>query len=503
MPPPHPPLRCLFLPRLPTTTTNTTTTRTFSTTPSYLADPPKKKPTTGGGARSNTPAKAGKTLKLAKNKRALTSRPPGIGERREQRLKVVLGNGNALEVPGLGELNVDVLRAADGLGGSVGEVVKLGEEVTAAMKTLGAFAPRQGWHQFRSPPATLVRRQTAELAGLLHEEGAQRVIITGPRLSGKSVLLMQTAAAAWLSGNLVLLLPAAKDLVDGRAAFRPETISFTPRPTQQGPKGAETKTVYTQPQLTSALLSSFATANAGILKTLPLADPALAFAHLPTISRDNASTLHSFALLGVSDPELAPQVFAALVTEVLLPSRPPLFVGLDGLSHLMRPSAYLSAEAEPIHAHDIDLASVFVRMLAGRTKLPNGGLVAAALSESEGVEAGTLDWAVRLQLAKQGRAPKPTASSEDVSEGRKYRPQLPSWPPHLAKDERVASVIGGTRVVSLAEPLSRGESRALTEFFARSGVMRGSVGEEVVGGLRGVSAGVVGEMVRAGVSLRF
>lgn len=46
---------------------------------------------------------------------------------------------------------------------------------------------------------------------------------------------------------------------------------------------------------------------------------------------------------------------------------------LDGLSHIMRPTAYLDRSVKPIHAHDFALVKHFLDYLSGQKALPNGG----------------------------------------------------------------------------------------------------------------------------------
>jgi small subunit ribosomal protein S29 len=114
---------------------------------------------------------------------------------------------------------------------------------------------------------------------------------------------------------------------------------------------------------------------------------------LPIPVQSNIS-LTRFAELGANDPELAWPIWTALMKELTSPSegdaagkmegkrRPPLLVTMDGVDHLMHNSAYLDADAQPVHAHDLALVRNLMQLLSGSKPLPNGGMVMAATSVS-------------------------------------------------------------------------------------------------------------------------
>lgn len=197
-------LRCLARPW--TSIPPPATLRVFSTSAPLSANPPKKK-----AVAAKPTSRQGKTLRLAKGKRTTTGRPPAPGERKAARKRVVLSNTNALEVQGLQDLtdasaNVAALEAAQG------RVLGFTNESVDALRALEAFKPTQGWSLFRRP-ASLVRRQTVELARDIERIAAAdqpvtvRKVLFGERGSGKSVLLLQSLAVAFLRGWLVLNFP--------------------------------------------------------------------------------------------------------------------------------------------------------------------------------------------------------------------------------------------------------------------------------------------------------
>ncbi|KAI7307175.1 hypothetical protein KC315_g13861, partial [Hortaea werneckii] len=281
-------------------------------------------------------------------------------------------------------------------------------------------------------------------------------------------------------------------------------------------------------------------------------------------------TLLRFAELGATDAELAWPVWQALWAELLAPSqpskeglhRPPIFVSLDGLEYIMRDSAYLSAEAQPVHAHDLLLARDFVNLLSGSTGLPNGGTVLAAGSAGNRPSVPTLDFflnrnhletcnrsynAIVDRLAQQIPTLKNPADldlteldnlppnslppffltrldtlksrlreTKDLAQVSRvlkdHNPAvLQEWNPYLPIDTRVAETMkpstgkggAGTPVQKLAG-LSKTEARGIMEYYAQSGMLRQTVTEGLVSERWSLSGeGVVGELEKGSVRARF
>ncbi|RMY50606.1 hypothetical protein D0863_14830 [Hortaea werneckii] len=522
----------------------------FSTSPSLLVNPPKKKAV---GAKPT--ARSGKSLKLAKNTRTATARPPAPGERKALRKRVVLSNTNALEVHGLKDLSkesVGKLREYEG------RVLGLSNDSVDALRALEAFKPNQGWSLFRRP-ATLVRKETVELAEMMSDvketQKVDRRVLAGEKGSGKSVLQLQAMTMAYLQGWIVMHFPEAKEMTIAHEAYQPVKL-------EDGSTG------YIQPQYTAHLLSNFAKANHGLLNNLRLSKEP----KLPVPVQSNI-TLLRFAELGATDAELAWPVWQALWAELLAPSqpskeglhRPPIFVSLDGLEYIMRDSAYLSAEAQPVHAHDLLLARDFVNLLSGSTGLPNGGTVLAASSASNRPSVPTLDFflnrnhletcnksynAIVDRLAQQIPKLKNPAEldlteldnlppnslppfflsrldtlksrvreSKDIAQlTRLLKDRNPAalqeWNPYLSIDSRVAATmkpsdtgkgpaVVGTPVQKLAG-LSKTEARGIMEYYAQSGMLRQTVTEGLVSERWSLSGeGVVGELEKGSVRARF
>lgn len=210
-------LRCLARPAVSTAEQSSVriaaqATAAFSTSAPLEANPVKKKGAVvvkpGRGANASF-SKQGKLRKGSNTAR--TGKPPAEGERKAIRKRIVLSNTNAIEVLGLDNFTPANIHDT----AVQGQVLGLSNEVIDSLRAIEAFKPTQGWSLFRRP-ATLVRRETAEVARLLHDVEANKTsvrrVIYGERGSGKSVLLLQAKAMALLKGWVVVHIPEGEDL---------------------------------------------------------------------------------------------------------------------------------------------------------------------------------------------------------------------------------------------------------------------------------------------------
>ncbi|KAF2876484.1 mitochondrial ribosomal death-associated protein 3-domain-containing protein [Massariosphaeria phaeospora] len=439
----------------------------FSTSAPRCANPaPKKKNMTAApkrGARTLNVKKGGKGVAQDTSKRAAP------GERKAMRKRIVLSNNNALEVRSLQDLDKPSALSER----HEGQVRGIPEDVVDSLRAVEAFKPAQGWSLFRRP-ATLMRKQTMQLAQLLKDaettDGEQRKtirrVLVGERMSGKTTLLLQALAMAFLRDWVVINLPEAQDIVNAHTEY---ALLPDSHPVQ-----------YTQNTYTGNLLSQILKANERILDTMSVTtNPTLPLPLLPN------ATLKQLVQLGVSDTEASWPVFVALWQELTQPGRPPIMLAMDGLAHIMQDSEYLSAEAAPVHAHDLTLVRHFVDHLAGRKSLPNGGMVLAATSKSNAPASPALDFSVQVAEARQSRLE-----------------NIPSWNRYKRVDERAMDVLKDVDVIKVGG-LSKEEARAIIEYYAESGMLRAKVDEGFVTekwSLAGM--GNVGELERVTVRLR-
>ena len=204
------------------------------------------------------------------------------------------------------------------------------------------------------------------------------------------------------------------------------------------------------------------------------------------------ATLKDLVALGPANPDASWPVFVAIWNELSQPGRPPVLLAVDGLSHLMRNSEYLSPDVKPVHAHDLTLVRQFIDHLSGQKQLPNGGLVLAATSQSNSPVSPALDFCIQVAEAKQ--------QTPD---------NVPQWNPYKNVDARVMEALKDLNSASndfdviRVGGLTKVEARSILEYYAESGMLRHQVSEGFVSekwSLAGM--GNIGELERTSVRLR-
>ncbi|CAN9394136.1 unnamed protein product [Alternaria sp. RS040] len=445
-------------------------TACFSTSAARYAVVQKKKGMTAA------PKKGVKSLNTKKGRGSAagdSGKRPAQGERKAQRKRIVLSNDNALEVSSLQDLSKEnVLNEQN-----EGKVMGLPQEnVVDALRAVEAFKTTQGWSLFRRP-AVLMRKEAIELARLFKEAERSkktiRRILSGQRMSGKSTLVLQGLTMGILRDWFVINLPEAQDLVNAHTEYAPLPNS---EPMQ-----------YTQDAYTANLLQQILQSNGAFLAATKLSTQPELPLPLPA-----GATLKELAALGMANPEASWPVFVALWNELSLPGRPPILLAVDGLSHIMRHSEYMSAEVKPIHAHDLTLVRHFVDHLSGQRKLPNGGMVLGATSRSNAPASPAMDYCIEAAEARQKGAGK-----------------LPPWNPYKNVDARVMEALKGLHndssefdIINVGG-LTKEEARSIMEYYAESGMLRHQVNEGFVTekwSLAGM--GNIGELEKASVRMR-
>lgn len=184
-------------------TTRTAPSASFSTTAHQQA-------IKGGGVGQRT----GKRMQLSKFKKPkdiVRGKAPLPGERKAWRKRIVLSNNNAIPVHGSPRLDADNMTAPD----SAGKVFRIPEDTLDQLRASEAFKSSQTWGLFHSPH-TLVRPETVELCAGMKQKAAKgethRVVISGDRAAGKSVVLLQAMANAFLNGWVVINIPEGEAL---------------------------------------------------------------------------------------------------------------------------------------------------------------------------------------------------------------------------------------------------------------------------------------------------
>lgn len=394
----------------------------------------------------------------------------------------------------------------------------LPDEVVDSLRAVEAFKVGQGWGFFRKP-ATLIRGEAFKLGKSMDDMAKSnagqgeifRRVIHGDRATGKSVLLLQAMAMAFLKGWIVISIPEARDVTIGHTEYTPLPNS---KPTE-----------YVQRVYVANLLQQMAKANRAVLREMrPIHKH-----QLPIPVQSNIS-LDRFAELGAQDPEIAWPIFQALWKELTSLSqegdpepiqdalsdleatqkrasktkspatnpfrRPPILMAIDNVSHLMTNSHYNTVDENgklhPIHAHDLSIVKHFMSYLSGTRTLANGGMVLAATSGSDHAKSDALDVGIAMAHARQETPPQP-GQTQNVND---------FWDPYRKMDQRSLELLKAVGVIKM-EGLSREEARTVMEYWAGSGLLRDRVGERLVGEKWTLSGGgIVGELEKAVVRQR-
>lgn len=134
---------------------------------------------------------------------------PLPGERKAYRKRIQLSNNNALPVQGLEDLKPSDMTKPE----NVGKVMSIPGPVLDQLRTVEAFKPTQYWGMFRTP-STLLRAETAELTSRMKAAADKkemlRLVISGDRIAGKSLLLLQSLTHAFLNDWIVIHIPEGR-----------------------------------------------------------------------------------------------------------------------------------------------------------------------------------------------------------------------------------------------------------------------------------------------------
>ncbi|KAF5231296.1 hypothetical protein FANTH_13475 [Fusarium anthophilum] len=447
-------LRCLMRPTIPRAPRIQPVLLTpFSTSTAALAvsAPPAIK------SRRDLPQKVKKSYKKRAN--VTPVRKPQPGERKAFRKRIQLSNNSALPVAGLENLDASNMTKAE----SAGKMFAIPDQVVDHLRALEAFKTTQTWNLFRKPHV-LQRKETVELMKKLElsakEKKAFKCVLTGSKLSGKSMAMLQAMAYALLNNWVVFHVPEGQDLTNGNTEYSP--IPET-EPMQ-----------FSQPIYCLKTIQSLYRANRVVLEKLNIEKDWSKFTNLK-----EGATLADLAL-SAKEAEYAWPTLLALWTELTLPGRPPVLFALDGLAHINKVSDYRDPSFNEVHAHELALVRLFIDALSGKTPLPNGGAVIAATSENNSHHHPSQELVLsQLEAGQAGR-------------------EIPRPDPYERKyDERVYEALKNSWVLRL-EGITKEEARSLMEYWGASGLFRHVLNSRTVSEKWTVGGhGNVGEMERA------
>lgn len=125
------------------------------------------------------------------------------------RKRTVLSNNNAVEVKGIQNMTSESIANKE----SEGQIFNLPGHLIDRLRAVEAFKSSQNWNLYLKP-CTLIRRATLEYGGLIEEISKEnaikktiRRVIVGERGDGKSIILLQVMAMAFLKDWIVINLP--------------------------------------------------------------------------------------------------------------------------------------------------------------------------------------------------------------------------------------------------------------------------------------------------------
>lgn len=253
---------------------------------------------------------------------------------------------------------------------------------------------------------------------------------------------------------------------------------------------------YIQPDYISNLLTQISKANTSVLSKTPLTKTydlpirpsgSSTAATTKKGSKDVQLTLADLADFGARNPEVSWAAFQALWTELTLPDRPPIFMGLDGLAYIMKEATYLTPELKKIHSHDLAIVNHFLSYLSGAKQLPNGGALMAATSKSNQPASAAMEYALQCAELRASGVPSD---------------EIPEWDPYRTIDARAMESLRNVETLKV-DGLSKDEARAVMEYYAASGMLRAVVDEKLVAEKWTMAGhGNIGELERGTVRSR-
>ncbi|KAK7747746.1 hypothetical protein SLS62_008890 [Diatrype stigma] len=434
------------IPSISTSQSTTAAAACFSTSARRLAAPQSKPSASKDSGTPNLSRhiRSGKKMVLGRKKPQLDKgKSAGPGERKAFRKRIQLSNDNALEVEGSPLMDLAQLSDPE----AVGRVASLPPDLIDRLRAIEAFKPTQNWGLFRSPHL-LIRRETVELIRRIQDAVARketaRVVLTGERGSGKSILSLQALSAGFMNNWIVINIPEAQDLTNANTEYSPLANSE----------------MFAQPIYMVKLMQTIFDTNRELLSKHRVE---MDHIYLP-VSVTRGTTLAAM-LSATREPEFAWPVFQAFWQELLRPGRPPILLALDGLHHLMRVSEYRSPAFELIHSHDLALCRLLADSLGGRTKFSNGAVVLGVTSRNNTPTLPSVEVALEQAAARQ--------AGVDPADAAAF-PQRDPW--YRGYDERVFAALDGVEVLPV-RGVSRPEARALLEYWAASGILRQRVDE--------------------------
>ncbi|CAK9786989.1 hypothetical protein CC85DRAFT_288255 [Cutaneotrichosporon oleaginosum] len=306
-------------------------------------------------------------------------------------------------------------------------------------------------------PASVIRQATLDLVGSLNaakraSSADTRLLLTGPRGAGKSMLMLQAVAYAIEAGWIVLYAPQASKWLDSSLQYQYD---------------ADSKSFH-QTELSQGLLAKLAAVNKAALAKVTLPEA------LSVGGEEFAAgaKLADVVALGAKEQRLAVPAFAAVVDVLSKQTAVPVLLAVDEMHALFRTSEYRAPDYTRLEPYHLSASALVLDLFTGR-KAFGAGAVLGALSSSN--------------------------TQCPVSDTLLHALGLPTTHPvhpYTAHDEvHLANASSGIKPVEVPLGMTGAEAAAMFEVWTRKGWATNSADDVFLGALN-ASAGNPGEMAR-------
>ncbi|GMK58752.1 hypothetical protein CspeluHIS016_0601940 [Cutaneotrichosporon spelunceum] len=306
-------------------------------------------------------------------------------------------------------------------------------------------------------PTSVIRQATLDLVGTLNAaKGSSsketRLLLTGPRGAGKSMLMLQAVAYALEAGWIVLYVPQASKWLDSSTQYEYN----------------EADKSFHQTEVSQQLLTKLGAVNKAELAKVTLPEAV----KIGSQTLAAGSKLADLVALGAKEDALAVPALAATVDVLSKQTEVPVLLAVDEMHALFRTSEYRAPDYTRLEPYNLSASSLVLDLLTGR-KAFGAGAVLGALSGSN------TDWPV----------------SDTLLHGLGQPTAHPVHPYTKHDEVHLANAQSGIKTVEVPLGMSGKEAAAMFEVWTRKGWATNPADDIFLGGLNAAS-GNPGEMAR-------
>lgn len=212
-------------------------------------------------------------------------------------------------------------------------------------------------------PATVTRTSSNSIISTLKDNLSRpssetRLILQGPRGSGKSMIMLQAISAMWQNDAIVIYIPQAQHLINSGANYRYSTETHT----------------FHQPQLSVALMKSMLAANRSALSQIKTEKEF-------TSSNDTVipvgETLDNVIQGPGTDERISAEVLEFVMDTLATQTSHPVVLAVDEVQCLFMRSDYRSPTFEFLQSYALSLPRLLGDYVSGRKSFANGAVITA------------------------------------------------------------------------------------------------------------------------------